>query len=344
MASRDKMILACLLGIAVCSSLQSPAWGQAEGPEKLIEGAKKERSLVYYGSTSGPEALEMIRAFEKQYPFIKVNYYRAGSDTLMEKILIESRTGRHNADVYNMRSFTNSILVQKGLLAKYRSPHSRFYADGFKDPEGRWTSFYMNPATIGYNSRLVSPAQAPKNWTDLLEPKWKGEMIMDREESEWFANMLKVMGREKGLDFMRRLAAQNLTFRVGHTLLAQLVAAGEFKVGVVLYSPRIERMKSTGAPIEWVRAKPVIAYHYSISVAAQAPHPNAARLFVDFFLSREGQQLIAKVAGRVPVHMDVKPDPAHLVEGVHLVPSDPSLAEKDFKWYFDEYRRIFNVQ
>ncbi|MBI3061629.1 MAG: hypothetical protein HYY83_06595, partial [Deltaproteobacteria bacterium] len=69
MASRDKMILACLLGIAVCSSLQNPAWGQAEGPEKLIEGAKKERSLVYYGSTSGPEALEMIRAFEKQYPF-----------------------------------------------------------------------------------------------------------------------------------------------------------------------------------------------------------------------------------------------------------------------------------
>ena len=344
MASRDKKILACLLGIAFCLSLQSPTWGQGESQEKLIEGAKKERSLVYYGSTSGPEALEMIRSFEKRYPFIKVDYYRAGSDTLMEKILIESRTGRHNADVYNMRSFTNSILVQKGLLAKYSSRHSRFYADGFKDPEGRWTSFYMNPATIGYNSRLVPPAQAPKDWTDLLDPKWKGEMIMDREESEWFANMLKVMGREKGLEFMRKLAAQNITFRVGHTLLAQLVAAGEFKIGVGLYSPRIERMKSTGAPIEWVRAKPVIAYHYSISVAAQARHPNAARLFVDFFLSREGQVLIAKIAGRVPVHMDVKPDPPRLVEGVNLVPSDSSLAEKDFKWYFDEYRKIFNVQ
>lgn len=335
--------LSVLLGISVLAWLHGFALAQTESPEKLIEGAKKEGTVVYYTSTSTPEAVEMIRAFEKKYPFIKVNYYRAGSDTLMEKILIETRTGRYNADVYNMRSFTNSILVQKGLLGKYLSPHLKFYPEGFKDPEGRWTSFYMNPATIGYNTRLVPASQAPKDWPDLLDPKWKGEMIMDREESEWFANMLKVMGRERGMEFMRRLAAQNLTFRVGHTLLAQLVAAGEFKIGVVMYSPRMEKMKSTGAPIEWVRAKPVIAYHYSISVAAHASHPNAARLLVDYFLSKEGQELVVKV-GRVPVRVDVKADPPHLVQGVNLVASDMSLAEKDFKWYFDEYRRVFSVQ
>lgn len=167
-------------------------------------------------------------------------------------------------------------------------------------------------------------------------------MIMDREESEWYANMLKVMGAEKGRKFMKKLAAQEIVFRAGHTLQAQLVAAGEFKIGVVLYTPRMEKMKKQGAPIEWGRADPVIAYHYSLGVAAQAPHPNAARLFVDFFLSKEGQELLVGV-GRIPVRSGVKPKPAYLVDGVKLVPSDTALAEKDFKKYFDEYREVFNV-
>ncbi|OGP23056.1 MAG: hypothetical protein A2038_02170 [Deltaproteobacteria bacterium GWA2_57_13] len=334
-----------LLGLFFLAFLRSEAAAQTEKEklDKLIEGARKEGTVVYYGSTSTPEALEMMKGFERKYPFIKAEHYRAGSDTLMEKILIETRAGRYSADVYNLRSFTTSVLVQKGLFAKYPSPHARFYKEGFKDPDGHWISFYMNPATFGYNTKLVPASQAPKDWNDLLDPKWKGQMIMDREESEWFANMLKFMGREKGLQFMQRLATQNLTFRAGHTLLAQLVAAGEFKIGVVLYTPRLELMKAAGAPLEWVRANPVIAYHYTIGVAAKAPHPNAARLFVDFFLSKEGQELIAKI-GRVPVRTDVRPNPPHLVEGVNMVPSDTALAEKDFQAYFHEYRKVFNVQ
>jgi len=96
--------------------------------------------------------------------------------------------------------------------------------------------------------------------------------------------------------------------------VAQLVAAGEHKIGVVLYSPRVELMKASGAPIEWARTKPVISYHYSLGVAAKAPTPNSARLFVDYFLSKEGQELAVKL-GRVPVRNDVKPNPPHLVSG-----------------------------
>lgn len=311
--------------------------------EKLVEGAKKEGKVVYYGSTSTTEASEMLGAFQKKYPFIKPEMYRAGSDTLMEKILIESRTGRHVADVYNLRAFTTTVLVKRGLLAKHVSRHAQFYRDGFKDKAGYWTSFYQNPATFGYNTKLVSPSEAPKDWPDLLDPKWKGQMIMDREESEWYANMLAVMGQEKGRAFMKRLAAQNIVFRAGHTLMAQLVAAGEHKIGVVLYSPRIELMKASGAALEWARAKPVIAYHYTIGIAAHAPNPNSARLFVDYFLSKEGQELLPKL-GRVPVRNDVRANPAHLVEGVNLVPSDPAIAEKDFQKYFEEYRKIFSVE
>jgi iron(III) transport system substrate-binding protein len=310
--------------------------------DRLIEGAKKEGKVVYYGSTSSTEANEMLKAFQKKYPFVKADMYRAGSDTLMEKILIEARAGRHVADVFNLRAFTITVLVKRGLLAKHPTRHAPFYRDGFKDRDGHWTSFYQNPATFGYNTRLVSLSEAPKDWPDLLDPKWKGQMIMDREESEWYANMIAVMGQEKGRQFMKRLAGQNIVFRAGHTLLAQLVAAGEHKIGVVLYSPRIELMKAAGAGIEWARAKPVIAYHYSMGVAANAPNPNSARLFVDYFLSKEGQEMVAKL-GRVPVRSDVRANPPYLVEGVSLVPSDPAIAEKDFQKYFEEYRKTFNV-
>lgn len=311
--------------------------------EKIIEGAKKEGKVVYYGSTSSTEANEMLRGFQRKYPFIKTDMYRAGSDTLMEKILIESRAGRHVADVYNLRAFTITVLVKRGLLAKNVSRHAVFFPNGYKDRDGHWVSFYQNPATFGYNAKLVSSSEAPKDWPDLLDPKWKGQMIMDREESEWYANMLAVMGHDKGRAFMKRLAGQNIVFRAGHTLLAQLVAAGEHKIGVVLYTPRLEVMKAAGAPLEWARARPVISYHYSMGVAAQAPNPNAARLFMDYFLSKEGQELVAKL-GRVPVRTDVKPNPPSLVEGVNLVPSDPAIADKDFQKYFEEYRKTFNVQ
>ncbi len=322
---------------------EASAETEKERVKKLIDGAKKEGTLMFYGSINTVDGQTSLNAFQKKYPFLKAKHYRAGSDTLMEKILIETRAGRYNADVYNLRSFTAAVLTEKGLFSQYSSPpHSKFYPEGFKDPGGAWTSIYMNPATIGYNTSLVPPDQAPKDWKDLLDPRWKGKMVMDREESEWYANMLKVMGREKGRRFMKKLAAQDITYNRGHTLMAQLVAAGEFKVGVVLYSPRIENMKATGAPIEWVRANPVVAYHYAIGVAAHAPHPNAARLFVDFMLSKEGQEILVK-SKRVPVRIDVKPDPPRLVKGVKLAPSDTALA-KDYKKYFDEYRKVFKIQ
>jgi iron(III) transport system substrate-binding protein len=342
-----KTFYVVLLIVSALSALPSAGYAAAAETEKerhdrLVEGAKKEGSVVFYGSITASESETLRKAFESKYPFLKTTQFRAGSDSLLQKILTEARAGRREADVFNIRSFEGNVLVERGLFAKYASPHSKFYRDDFKDREGHWTSFYMNPATIGYNTKLVPRAEAPKDWSDLLDPKWKGQMVMDREETEWFANMLKFTGREKGLQYMRRLATQGLTFRAGHSLMAQLVAAGEFKLGVVLYTPRMEVMKKSGAPIEWVRANPVIAYHYVVGVAAHAPHPNAARLFVDFLLSREGQELLVKTA-RVPVRSDVKAEPPTLVEGVNMMASDISLA-KDYKKYYDEYRKVFKVQ
>ena len=94
--------------------------------------------------------------------------------------------------------------------------------------------------------------------------------------------------------YMQALANQNPNFREGHTLMAQLVAAGEHKIGISLYAPRIEDLKAKGAPIEWVRTDPVIGFLYLVGIAERAPHPNAAKLFLDFALSKEGQTEISR--------------------------------------------------
>jgi iron(III) transport system substrate-binding protein len=155
-------------------SLAAAAETEKERHDRLVEGAKKEGSVVLYGSITASESETIRKTFESRYPFLKTTQFRAGSDSLLQKVLTEARAGRHDADVFNIRSFEGNVLVERGLFAKYASPHSKLYRDDFKDREGHWTSFYMNPATIGYNTKLVPRAQAPKDWSDLLDPKWKG--------------------------------------------------------------------------------------------------------------------------------------------------------------------------
>ena len=138
-----------------------------------------------------------------------------------------------------------------------------------------------------------------------MNPRWKGQIGLETEEYQWFYHLVQILGKEKGLDYMRRLAGQNLQMRKGHTLLAQLVAAGEMALAVVVYSNRVERMRMSGAPIDWVRFKgPTITAINAISIPEKAPHPNAAKLFVDFVLSREGQNLLRGLR-RIPARPDV---------------------------------------
>src|SRR5437762_7543841 len=150
------------------------------------------------------------------------------------------------------------------------------------------------------------------------------------------------MGKEKGLAYMKKLAGQNLQLRKGHTLLAQLVAAGEMAMAVVVYSNRVERMKNTGAPIDWVRFKgPTITVINAISIPEKAPHPNSAKLFVDFVLSKEGQTLLRGLR-RIPARPDVLPDPPALTQGLSLYPARPEGMIENYNDTVARFNEIFN--
>ena len=322
---------------AALFGFSTPAQGQSER-DRMIEAAKKEGEVVFYGGFSVSDVAGFIKKFNGKYPFIKVNHLREGAEKLMTRILTERRAGKHSADVIQARGFPAQVMLDKGAFAKYLSPESQAYPKGFKDPDGRWATMYVQTSIIAYNTKFVKPGEI-KNWEDLLNPKWKGQMVIDREETVWFANMLEVMGRENGLRYMRRLAEQRPTMWEGHTLMAQLVAAGEHPIGISLYGPRIEDLKSRGAPVEWVRSNPVIGFLYLVGLADKAPHPNAARLLIDFALSQEGQTEVTE-SRRISMRPDVKPNPPRLVDGLNIHPSTLALA-RNYDQLYKEFQGIF---
>ena len=160
-------------------------------------------------------------------------------------------------------------------------------------------------------------------------------MGMDTKAYEWFANMLKFMGEKKGLEYMKRLGEQNILFRTGRTLNATMVAAGEVEVGIALYNQRIEEMKAKGAPVQWLAIDPIIPEIHPLSVNAHAPHPNAARLLVDYLLSKEGQEVIASFY-RIPSREDVDPIIPNLKKGLKIM--SPSFEMVD---HYDRYVKLY---
>ena len=317
-------------------------YGASADREKVLAGAKKEGRLVLYTGMDVEEANQYAKEFTKKYSFIKPEVFRFSGEKVQTRFLTEHRANVHNADVFQTSIVQVYQLKNAGLLAKYISEESAVYAEGFKDPAGYWTAFYLIPYVIGYNTKLVSAKDAPSNYEDLLNPRWKGQIGLETEEYQWFYHLVQILGKEKGLDYMRRLAGQNLQMRKGHTLLAQLVAAGEMALAVVVYSNRVERMKMSGAPIDWVRFKgPTITAINAISIPERAPHPNAARLFVDFVLSREGQNLL-RTLRRIPARPDVLPDPPGLTAGLNLYAARPEGMIENYNDTVARFEEIFN--
>jgi iron(III) transport system substrate-binding protein len=271
-----------LLAVFLFASLSQAA--------EIRERADAEGKLMFYCTFNAADSKTLLDAFKQVYPKIDAVYYRSTDSALMERILSENRAGQNLWDVVVTTSFYGHNLKKRGLLATYDSPERKFFRDGYKDPQATWTSTYTNYAALGYNTRAVPKTNVPKSYNDLLKPEWKGQIGLESRPYEWFGTTVKAMGDEKGLAYMRELAKQT-QLRSGRTLLAQLVAAGEFKGALAAYSQTFETLKPSGAPVDWVYLNPVFANIHPTGIAAKAPHPNAARVFVDFMLSRRGQEV-----------------------------------------------------
>ncbi|MBI4527766.1 MAG: extracellular solute-binding protein [Deltaproteobacteria bacterium] len=335
--SRFLILLVLIKGGALAASAPEP-----DRTQRLIEGAKQEGELNIWSIGDMRAQNELVEGFKRKYPFIKkVQAIRPQSFRTRNRLLAEARAGKASeVDVVGLISFDMVYVAENSLLMPYKSPETQAVAEGFRDANGHWTAFFVNPKVTAYNTNLVAARDLPRKWEDLLTPNWRGKIALYREDYGWFSNFLKIAGRERGLAFMRQLARQDLQLRDGHTLMVQLLAAGEFPLISVAYAPRISLTKSEGAPVDWVALDPVFGEAQSIAIYAKAKHPNAAKLYVDYVLSREVQQEVW--VNRYWKH-SARPDVVakdSRWKSIKVIPLDLMLT-KELARTAEEFRQIF---
>src|SRR5436853_438524 len=254
-----------------------------------------------FSSISNAELIgAYIKGFMNRYPFIKAEFYRGSGNQLVVRTMLEHKLRKLDADVISVGTENVMALKRAGIWARYHSPEAQFYPPPQHDREGYFHADSLGLATIAYNHQLVKKEEAPKGYNDLLDPKWKGSLTIDLEPERALLAWLEAWGEAKTRDFVQKLLANGASVRRGHTLQAQLLCAGEFKVAVEIYPDAILRMKQKGCPATIVFPNPTPALaggNYGINV--NAPHPHAAALFVDFVLSADGAKILSGT-GRIP--------------------------------------------
>jgi iron(III) transport system substrate-binding protein len=310
-----------------------------------IESAKKEGEVVWYGTLTGGSIVgRILKTFEEKYPFIKVKYLRLGGAGLIERVRSEARSGKYLWDVVTAEYIQFFELPKYVALAKYTPPEFLQYSPKHRDPNGTWVSFYGAIATIAWNTRLVKPVEAPKDWKDLLDPRWKGKKIgLPAEAFQWYGGMVTYLGDKPGREYMRALAEQDPQTQAGYTNTANLLVAGEFPVAIIR-AHRIEDARSKGAPVDWsADANPIVISIHPVGVSEKALHPNAARLFEDFLTSVEGQSLFTE-EGFLSSHCGVKPRfPRMSLDRIkYPAPPDAKVSERIQTW-LTEYQQTFGI-
>jgi iron(III) transport system substrate-binding protein len=316
---------------------------QAQVNADPLAQAKKEGRVTWYTTISIPEAKQFIELFEKQYPFIKVDLLRSGAGALVNRILSEYAAKNYTPDVLQGMTSRGGLraLRQKEVLARYESPEYRFLPNDLKDKAGLWGSATLNTFVLVYNKRMVKADDVPKVYDDLLKPVWKGKQILnDSDNFEWFDGLLRYWGRDKALGYFRRLAQQEQVFQRGARGRIQLVAAGEFPV-TIGYGPHAQSFISQGAPIDWVPLEPVVVILNTVSLASKAPHPAAARLFIDFLFSKTGQLKVREL-NRIPARTDVDADPPRLLKGFKTIAQD--LESEGMGDSIQQFQQIFGLR
>jgi ABC-type Fe3+ transport system substrate-binding protein len=311
-------------------------WHSASAQDDLVARARNERELNVYGTALVAQFDKFSEPFRRRYPFIKTLYTRTTGEALTTKILQEVSARQLGADVVLINNYTHRIFMKKRIITAYAPPAAADFPAGFIDKQGYWVGFYLVPYAITYNTALVAKGTAPKSFEDLLHPRWKGQISLEREEYLVTQSHMQFLGQTKALDYFKRLARQDLILVNGHSKQAVLLTAGEFPIIIYSDIARTEELKRKGAPVEWVRAEPHITVLVSAAITREARHPAAARLFMNYLAAEEGQREVLSM-DKPPALPKFQPD---YLRGVNLFPADWTLSDS-YEEYNKTYREIF---
>ena len=272
------------------------ASAQAEAPD--VDRARKEGVVNLYTSMQLVDSRPLTEAFEKKHG-IKVNLWRASGEKVAQRVLTEARGGRFEADVVETDGAQMEILHREKRLAPLRVPAMNDIPAEIIPAHRSYAPTRLSLYVLAFNTQRIPAAEAPRSYADLLDPRWAGRFAIEADDVAWFAAVTRAMGEKEGLAYFNKLAAMKPQIRKGHTLMAELVAAGDVDMALDAHVQGVARLKDKGAPIDWRPLDPAFGQPSSVGITRQAPHPHAAALFAEFILSREGQEII-KARNRVP--------------------------------------------
>jgi len=339
----QKLFIAFFLSLTSLFVIGSRASGASED---LIAAANKEGNLVLYGGGALPDITKLVANFNRAYPGIKVDYLRKSATSLFGLITGELRAKTYKADVYSPLHVDQAIhLTERSLLSRYASPERAYIPEHLKDRDGYWTTLYRAGHVYAYNTRLVGPRDVPRSYQDFLEPKWKGRILMDAGEELWYALVLEILGKEKGMLFMQALARQNPQFQESKTLMMQLLCAGEVALAFPVNFNQANEAIKKGCPTAWVAIEPQTQQPpFTIVMAPNAPHPSAAKVFINFMLSKDGQKFMQENIFRQSSRIDVEPsgDLAKLKD-IRVWKSDWNVFFRNRDQYREGYKQTFSL-
>jgi len=302
----------------------APTSGIAD-EKALYEAAKAEGSIVWYTSQFTAERAERAcAAFREKYPGVDCSPVRASGSVTFQRVIQEVQAAAVQADIFSTSDLSEMIQLRTGgHLAAYKPDNLANVLNivrEMSEPDGYWVISNVAPIGIAYNTNLVPEEEAPKNWTDLLDPKWKGQVAIAHPGFSGSTNVWAVAMKERyGWEFFEKLEKNQP--HIGRSIVDgyNLVVAGERKVALAPINGTEEGAKD-GRPVKAVYPTDgVLVPPSGSAILAAAPHPNAARLFLNFLLSTEMSQFLADQY-RFPLRPDVpKPDGLRALDDMKII-------------------------
>jgi iron(III) transport system substrate-binding protein len=316
-----------LSGLLAWSAAAVPAMAQETTPA-MLDAAAKEGKVVWYASVDVKVAEAIAKAFKDAYPKIDVDVERSGSERVFQRINQEHQSGIKNVDVVNSSDASHFLYwKQQKWLAAHTPPDVKRYPPQFKDPDGYYAAWRATLSVMGYNTNLVPAKDAPTGYMDLLDPRWKGKLVKSHPSYSGTSltgtyAIVKVLG----WDYLAKLAKQDVQQLQSTTATPKSIASGERAVMVDgnEYNMFIEIDRKS--PVKIIYPKEGTPFVTSpTAIFADAPHPNAARVFQNFLYTAKAQQLVVDMGGARSLHPDVK-EPANRtpLSAIKMLPDDPA--------------------
>lgn len=278
--------------------------------QALVEAAKKEGEVNWYTSLVVNQASRPIAAaFEKEYPGIKVRVTSGTANDLLLKLMAEGQANSMRGDVSHGGSAFGSLL-KSGQVAQYVPVESKRYPEQYKDPSGFGTGHYISFLVPAINTDLVKEKDEPRNWNDLLDPKWAGKMAWTQQMTQggppgFIGATLSAQGPDQGMAYLKKLSQQKIVnVPANQRVVLDQVIAGQYPLALSTFSHHSELSLKKGAPVKWLKFEYVTGTVDPIFMMKGAPHPNAAKLFIEYVLSKKGQEII-QAADYIPADPQV---------------------------------------